>query len=421
MKTFDDPFTADFFARNRQKLRDTFGGSAPIVLAANGLMQRSSDVPYRFRQDSNFWYVTGLDVPGAILVMDRIKEYVILPDLDDVQVAFDGSHKLDEYTQLSGIETFLGEKDGWKQLRARVRKSTSVATLVPPPSYSEFHRIYTNPARASLESKLTDCNQQIEFVDLRSIFSGLRSIKQPEELAAIRRAVDMTIAGVRSAAKQGLSSPFGSEYELAAFLHYSFARNGALTQAYDPVVAADANAAVIHHLYSRTKIDENSLLLLDVGAECGMYAADISRTFSFGNPSKRHIQVWQAIREVYDYALSLLKPGVDIYSYEQQVEHFMGEKLRSLGLLRIIDRPSVRKYYPHATSHFLGLDTHDVGDYHAPLRENMVITVEPGIYIPEEGIGMRLEDDVLITATGYEVLSADLSHELDARTMVLKK
>ncbi len=154
---------------------------------------------------------------------------------------------------------------------------------------------------------------------------------------------------------------------------------------------------------------EGELLLLDIGAEINNYAADITRTFAIsGKMTKRQKQVFDSVIEVQQYAFSLLKPGVVYKDYELQIEHFMGEKLRELGLITTIDKGSVRKYYPHLTSHFLGLDAHDVGDYTTAFQENMVITVEPGIYIHDETIGIRLEDDVLITKTGYKILSSNL-------------
>lgn len=421
MTVQDNPFTADFFKRNREKLRQLFGGNAPIVVAANGLIQRSSSVNYKFRQDSNFWYLTGLDIPGAVLVLDRIKEYVILPDMHEVHAVFDGAYTLERYAAVSGVENFLDEKAGWKQLDARIRKSATVATIEPAPHYHEVFMMYTNPARQVLVERLKSANPGIEIIDLKPNLMSLRSVKQLEEIGVIQQAVDHTIDVIEEAVQRGIKSPYQTETEIAASLQAGFAKRGILTQAYEPVVAADANATVIHHQYGDQPLGKNSVVLLDVGAEYRMYAADISRTICFGTPSKRVLQVWTAIREVYEYALGLIRPGVDILAYEQQVEQFMGEKLRALGLIRIIDHDSVRKYYPHAAGHFLGLDVHDLGDYHAPLQENMIITLEPGVYIPEEGIGLRLEDDILVTKTGAKVLSSRLSHELDARSMVGKR
>ena len=169
----------------------------------------------------------------------------------------------------------------------------------------------------------------------------------------------------------------------------------------------------MHYHSNQSAIAPDNLVMIDIGAEISHYAADITRTFSSGaKPSRRQQIVHEAVGEVQDFAFGLLKPGVMIKAYEQQIEHFMGEKLRELGLIKTIEREQVRKYFPHATSHFLGLEPHDAGNYDQPLEAGVVITVEPGIYIPEEGIGVRIEDDVLITENGIEILSRRLPRDL---------
>lgn len=148
-----------------------------------------------------------------------------------------------------------------------------------------------------------------------------------------------------------------------------------------------------------------------MGAGVANYSADISRSWAV-NPSKRYQAIHSAVIEVTVFAKGLLKPGVLLKDYEQSVEHFMGEKLRELGLIKNIEHENVRQFFPHSTSHFLGIDVHDIGDYGLPLEAGVVLTVEPGIYVPEEGIGIRIEDDILITTDGIENLSGSLSNEL---------
>ena len=169
----------------------------------------------------------------------------------------------------------------------------------------------------------------------------------------------------------------------------------------------------MHYLKAEAPLKTGELLLLDIGAEYTGYSADIARTISLGgNPTRRQKQVYDAVLDVQEYAFTLLKPGIVLQEYEKQIETYMGEKLRELGLIKTIDSDAVRHYFPHRISHFLGLDTHDVGDYEHPIEPGVVITVEPGIYIPEEGIGVRIEDDVLITAEGMVNLSAQLPRAL---------
>jgi Xaa-Pro aminopeptidase len=183
-----------------------------------------------------------------------------------------------------------------------------------------------------------------------------------------------------------------------------FRRKGADDIAFQSVIIAGSETCVIHGHTSKNPLPNKGALLLDVGARLNKYSADISRTYFIGSPTKRQRQVFAAVKEVSEYALSLLKPGVIIRSYEKEVEHFMGEKLRELGLVKSLERENIRKYFPHATSHFLGIDVHDSGDYDLPITPNVTLTVEPGIYIPEEGFGVRIEDDYVITKDSCQLL-----------------
>lgn len=403
-------FDAEFFKRNRDNLRKLFTGTAPIVLTAHGLLQRSADSTYPFRQDSSFWYLTGINEPDIILVIDKEKEYLIVPDRDASRQAFDGSIDFDDLKNKSGIEDVLDEKTGWKQLSGRLGRVGHVATLAASPSYIEAHGMYVNPARRRLIKRLTAEKEGIELLDLRQHLTRLRMIKQEPELAVIRQAIDLTAKGFKKL-KRGLKD-IEFEHEAEAVFTALFRQNG-YNHSYEPIVAYGTNACTLHYMANNSRVGKDGLLLLDVGADVEGYAADISRTYSLsGEPTKRETQVWQATLEVQEYAISLLKPGVVVADYEKQVEAYMGEKLRELGLIKIIDHDNVRQFYPHATSHFLGLDVHDVADYERPLEPGMVLTVEPGIYIPEEAIGIRIEDDVLITDDGIEVLSAKLPREL---------
>ncbi|MCA9331700.1 aminopeptidase P N-terminal domain-containing protein [Candidatus Saccharibacteria bacterium] len=402
-------FDTEFFIQNRQRLRTLFAGTAPIVLTANGIMQRNSDVAYPFRQDSNFWYLTGIDDPDILLVMDKDKDYLIIPDRDDVMQRFEGEYDIAKLSQKSGISTIVTEKAGWKQLSAGLRKVQHIATLVAPQPYIQNHSIYTNPARARLQERLKETKAGIEFIDLRQHLTQQRAIKQPQELQAIQTAIDLTSGAIQYVQQKRDSYKY--EYEIEADISSVFKKAGS-DHAFSPIVASGASACTIHHVANSNPIDPKGLLVLDIGAEISNYAADITRTIAVGAPTNRQQAIFGAVLDVQKYALGELKPGVLMKEYENKIEHYMGEKLRELGLITIIETSAVRKYYPHATSHFLGLDTHDVGEYDRPLSAGMVVTCEPGIYIPEEGIGIRIEDDILITEAGNQNLSKALSVQL---------
>jgi Xaa-Pro aminopeptidase len=405
-------FSSEFFAGNRQRLRELFTGTAPIVLTAAGLLQRGGDSSYAFSQDANFWYFTGIDEPDVLLVMDKEKEYLIVPDRDASRAAFDGDVSFDYLKERSGIKTILGQKEGWDQLGGRLKKVKHVATLAAPAAYLERYGMFTNPARARLIILIKEHNPEVELLDLNMHAVRLRMVKQPEEIAALQQAIDITIATIKATTTPAKRVRYGHEYELEAAITQNFRNRGAAGHSFEPIVASGERACTLHNVANAGAFGKRELVVIDVGAEIEHYAADISRTIALGSPSRRQQAVYNAVLEVQEYAFSLLGPGTMLKDYEQAIEQFMGEKLRTLGLIKIINHDNVRKYFPHATSHFLGLNVHDVGDYERPLETGNVLTVEPGIYIPEEGIGVRIEDDVLITKTGIKILSKKLPRAL---------
>lgn len=409
----DSKFNSDFFAGNRQKLKELFTGTAPIVVTANGLLQKGADSTYAFSQDANFWYLTGIDDPDIILVMDKDKEYLIVPARSASRQAFDGSVEFDGLSKRSGVKEVLDDSEGWSRLGGRLKKVKYAATLAVPMPYIEQYGMYTNPARAALVERLKIYNPGLELLDLNQHLARLRMLKQPQELAAIQLAIDITSASIKDAAKLSKLKKYAYEYELEAELSRNFRKRGSNGHAFEPIVAGGERACTLHNVANNGLLSADELILMDVGAEVEHYAADITRTLSLsGSPSRRQQAVHAAVIEVQNFALGLLKPGIMLKEYEQQIEHFIGEKLRELGLVKSISHDEVRTYYPHATSHFLGLNVHDVGEYDRPLEAGIVLTVEPGIYIASEGIGIRIEDDILLTPKGPKILSNKLSREL---------
>jgi Xaa-Pro aminopeptidase len=406
-------FTSEFFAGNRQRLRELFTGTAPIVVSANGLLQRGGDSTYAFSQDANFWYLTGIDEPDILLVMDRDNEYLIVPGRSASREAFDGSVATEALTRRSGIQAVYDDKAGWEKLSGRLKKVKHIATLAIPPAYVEHYGLYTNPARAALVQRLRTAKPDLELLDVSPHLGRLRMIKQPQELSAIQTAIAITIKTLKETLRPAKLRKYAYEYEIEAELSRGFRRRGAAGHGFEPVVAGGPRACTLHNVANNGALAADELLVVDVGAEVEHYSADITRTFSLASPSRRQQAVHAAVADVQQFAFGLLKPGVLLKDYEQQVEQYMGEKLRELSLLKTITHDEVRKFYPHSTSHFLGLNVHDVGDYDRPLEPGVVITVEPGIYIPREGIGVRIEDDVLITPKGIKILSDKLPRELN--------
>jgi len=406
-------FSSEFFAGNRARLKQLFAGTAPIVLAANGLLQRGGDSTYAFAQDASFWYLTGCEEPDVVLVMDKTKEYLIVPARDASRVAFDGAVDDDELRRVSGIAQIYESEEGWRQLTARLKRVKHVATLAAAPPYIGQYGMYVNPARAQLIDRLKDANGELELLDIGGQLVRLRVTKQPAELAAIRQAIAVTNRTLKHVLAPGQLTKYKHEYEIEADISRGFRRLGASGHGFAPIVASGGRACTLHNVHNNGPLKATDLLTVDVGAEYNHYSADITRTVSLGGKSsKRQRAVYDAVLAAHAFALALVKPGALIHDNERRVEHFLGEKLRELGLIKTINKSSVRQFYPHATSHFLGLNVHDVGDYDQPLGVGMVLTVEPGIYIKDEGIGVRIEDDVLVTKNGCEILSDALPRQL---------
>lgn len=401
-------FTADFFRGNRERLRKLFTGTAPIVLTANGLLQKATDETFRFRQDGSFWYLTGIDEPNVILVMDKGKEYLIIPDLTPSRIAFDGAIDTEVLSAKSGIAEVLLEKDGWKRLGGRLKRASSVAVLSPADTYIKALGMYTNPARQHLIREMKRHNAKLTLLDLRQHLQRMRMVKQPAEIKTLTHAIAITTGALKKIERSFRKGQYKHEFEIEMDLTRYFWQGGGSGHGFEPIVAAGAKASTIHPFGNTARIRPNQPLLLDVAAAYDHYTADISRCWT-ARPTKRYRAVYETVKEVADFAMASLKPGVIMKEYEKQVEYMMGEKLRELGLIRTIEHEAVRHYFPHATSHFLGIDVHDLGDYGHPIEPGVIVTVEPGIYIPEEGIGIRIEDDILITPEGSQNLSAGLA------------
>ncbi|HET7060083.1 MAG TPA: aminopeptidase P N-terminal domain-containing protein [Candidatus Saccharimonadales bacterium] len=400
-------FSSKFFTGNRTQLREARDGGL-IVVGGNGLMQRGADSVYKFAQDANFWYLTGIDEPEIVLVMDGAEEYLILSGQSDYQKTFDGTASESELAKRSSIRNIYGSHEGWEKLAARLKKTKRVATIAPPPAYIDLYGMYTNPARPALVKKLKSHCKSLKVEDAAIHLVRQRVIKQPEEIAAIQAAINITVASLRDA----LPGKYKYEYELEAEIAAGFRKRGAAGHAFEPIVAAGKRACTLHNVANDSAIGKDDLVVVDVGAEVEHYAADITRTASFGRPSRRQQAVYNAVLEAQKFAISLIKPGLEFKDYRRQTDQFIGEKLRELGLIKTITAKNIRKYYPHSISHFLGLNVHDVGDYAQPLQPGMVLTVEPGIYIPEEAIGVRIEDDILITEKSVKILSGKLPRGL---------
>lgn len=390
-------FNADFFITNRQRLIEAIPNTL-ICIPAHCMLQESADLAYEFRQDSNFWYLTGLQLPDITLLIDSVsgESILLLPTQNDYQKEWDGAVDKKYLTTISGITKFKGANELQKILRLAQRQKKRIGYLAPLQPRVEPYGFYANPSRRILEEAITKIEKHP--VDIRSELARLRQIKQPLEIQAIRQAIEVTGETLEEVKKQ--ISIYTTEKEVENAITAGFFSRNSQGHAYQPIIASGINASIIHYQTNNDRVKNNELLLLDVGAKVDGYAADISRTWSIGKTTKRQEELYNVILELQDTAFSLLKPGISLKDYQLRMEKQAKSAFAKVGV--VIER------YPHGFSHFLGLDVHDAGVYDEPLKEGSVLTVEPGIYIPKERIGIRVEDNVLVTKNGIQNLSESI-------------
>jgi Xaa-Pro aminopeptidase len=312
-----------------------------------------------------------------------------------------------ELTEVSGIKEVLNSRAGYEKIAALINNKTTIATAMPSPVRLEHYSMYVNPARRQLYKSLKRNFRGAKFIDARLELARQRMIKQPVEIKLIKKATDITTATLKEVLNSARLNRYKNTEEIANDIEGGFKERGGSGQAFDSVVAAGLDAATIHY-GKYGKLTDRELIVCDVGAEYSAYCSDITRTVSYGRPTARQQQVHKAVFEVQREIFKMIKPGLDFKDYENRVVHLVGLKLKELKLIDKLTPGQIRQYYPHACSHSIGLDAHDSADYSLKMAGNMVITVEPGIYIKEENIGVRIEDTVLITKDGVKVLSSHL-------------
>lgn len=387
-------FTQEFFVNNRKQLSERCSG-ALIIVAGNGLMQRTGDTHFSFRQDSNLWYLTGITEPNACLVINSKNgdEFIMLDKKTGAAKIFDGDYDADAIGDVSGISTVRDYETGLRYIRDNAIQSKVLYNDVASSSEVDFT---LNSFRQSIKRKLRA--KAIKIENIVPEIAKLRMIKQPQEIVAIQRAISATMVALQTT--EDLIESATNEKDLLRAIDISFAQNS-VVHAYEPIVAAGNNATTLHYVKNNASLQNNGVILFDVGAEFEGYAADISRTYIKGQ-NKRAAEIITAVKTIQAGIIAEIKPGATWKGLSELALALTANELIRLNV--ITDVKDAHQYFPHAFGHFLGLDVHDVGDYTQPLAENMVLTVEPGIYIAKEGIGVRIEDDILVTKTGAKLL-----------------
>lgn len=394
-----------FFRANRAGLATELEGGL-IVLTGYAEMQRRADQAFLFEQESNFWYLTGISAPNWKVVYDGLRHHtwLVRPKLSEVERIFSGEADSTALREQSGADEVIDEADLEQLLRQLKRTHGAAYTITPEPA--DRYSFVQNPAPKQLTRLLERNFPSVN--DCKAEIARLRAIKQPNEIQAIERAVKLTVEAFES-----IHDTFDSvryEYDIEAVATNIFRRNG-VYHAYDPIVGTGKNACTLHYIANHDRLRKKQLVLCDIGASYDGYAADITRTYAYGEITKRQQAVMDALAQAQKAIIRLIKPEVTFVSYIEQTDQIMAEALRSLGFSGDDTRDLVYRYMPHAVSHGLGIDVHDSLGGYKEFRPGMVLTVEPGIYLHDEAIGTRIEDDILVTESGHRVLSARLASD----------
>ncbi len=402
--------TQAFFTEHRNKLVELVGEGI-FVFTAHTKIQQKADSEYRFSQDATFWYLSGINQPDWLLIIDGYsgRSYLVQPDIDVVHELFTGALSAEQALKQSGVNEILNPKQATQLLKKLAEKYTTVYGLGPDP-YAKYYDFSLNPAPQKLWRRLQGIFGEVE--SCRKSLARLRARKSPEEVKLIKKSIDLTAAAFQ---EMKVRMPHVSyEYEIEAEFTYYFRRHNAI-HAYDPIVASGANACTLHYTANDATISDSNLVLIDIGASVDGYNADVTRTYAIDNDhvSGRQRNIHDSVARAHRDIISIVKPGLGLGQYSNYVDARMKEALMELDLLSdSSDQDTYRHYFPHAVSHGLGIDVHESFGGYSEFQEGMVFTVEPGIYIPEEGIGVRIEDDILITETGYENLSETIMTDL---------
>lgn len=398
---------AELFNRNRELFKAKMSPNSLAVFCSNDIMPTSADGTMPFRQDSDMFWMSGIDQEESRLVVfpscsnQKHKEILFLKETNETIAVWEGKKLTKKEASLkSGIKTVYWNHE-FEKVFAVLIKEAAIVYLNQNEHARATIEVETRTDRFNKWCKKT--YNTSKYKSAAKYLHELRSIKHPLEVNMLKHACDITEKGFRRILN--FVSPGAMEYEVEAEYLHEFVRNGSSGFAYEPIIASGINACVLHYTQNDAKCKSDDLLLMDVGARYGNYCADMTRTIPVnGRFSARQKLVYSSVLKVMQEATKMLRPGVLLKEYHKEVGLLMQSELLSLGLIDKNDiakqdasRPAYKKYFMHGTSHFLGLDVHDVGIYEEPIKENMVFTCEPGIYIPEEGIGVRLENDLLIT------------------------
>ena len=421
-----DLLSAEFHSGRRDALRKLMEDSSVAVFFSAKEKIRSNDVDYEFHQDPNFYYLTGLNEPDAVLLI--FKNEIQLDDFSGNEILFlkERDPKTERWTG-----KLIGTEGSKKILRIQNVISSSLFSDFKI-NFSSFKKVYFIDKKEDqvdlskrFQEKLSPIKENNDTYSLKEFMAKLREVKLKEELVLMRKAIQITCDGITEAMKA--LEPGMAEYDIEAIAEYVFKSKGAEDVGYPSIVGGGENSCILHYESNRKKLVGTDMLVCDIGAEYHGYSADVTRTIPVdGNFSAEEKIIYNIVYDAQQAGIAQCKPGEYFRAPHKAAVEIIQKRLTEIGIIKAPDE--LRKYFFHGTSHYLGLDVHDAGQ-NGKLMPGNVITVEPGIYIPAGsdcdkkwwGIGVRIEDDVLITETEPVVLSACVPKSVEEIEALMKK
>ena len=406
----------NLFINNRNLLSAKLEENSIAIFNANDIMPTNSDGTMPFKQNSDLFWLSGVDQEESVLAIvknnNQVEEMLFLKETNEHIAIWEGAKLDKELAQKnSGVEKIYWLNQMDEVLNINIEKANKVYLNKNIHSRSTSE-VETRDDR--FRKTLTKRHPKKEIVEVAPIMHELRFIKSEIEIELMKHACDITEKGLRRILP--IIKPGIMEYQIEAELMHEFLSNRSAGFAYQPIIGSGVDSCVLHYIDNNKMCKDGDILLMDFGAEYANYASDLTRTVPVnGRFSERQKNVYNAVHRVMKEATNMLRPGTDHKKMQQEVIKIMEEELIGLGLFDKEDvkrqdpsKPMYKKYFMHGTSHSLGLDVHDVGDTSTPMQPGMVFTCEPGIYIREEGIGIRLENDVLVTSSDPDDLMKNI-------------
>jgi Xaa-Pro aminopeptidase len=403
------PIENSFYIKNRTNLANKMAKNSVAIFTANAVFKTSADGEAGFKQNSSFFYLTGIDQEDCKLIIykseNSIEEILFIAETNDKIRIWEGDKLTKKQaTDFSGINQIIYLDVFYDKVK-NIGKNLDKIYLHVDLSHQKSTNILS--VEKQLLTRVKKYFPNIQFENPAPWINEQRCVKDPREIVQIKKAIEISKTAFNYFAKA--IQPGLAEYQLEAELNYHMTKLGSRNPAFQSIIASGGNACVLHYIKNNAICKENETLLLDFGAEYGGYNADITRVLPVSATfTGRQAEVYEAVLEVLNYLKKYIKPGEKLSEIRQEARNVIGKKLHALNLISKVTEESISNYFPHGPSHFLGLDVHDVGERDTILSENMLITCEPGIYIPDEGLGIRLENDLLLTKNGNLDLCVDI-------------